>query len=185
MGQEILTHRAEYQRVLVGHDSTLKEVIHEVIKSREERGHLEEHVVELTEQVISLNSLVTEKGKKSNPRPEPSVAGGVGGGRNGDRPENFGAGAGGGSDDGDIDDEDDKDNDRRKGRNDRTPADKGRRDEIPADNEGTEEENRFSCILSSAIAESSKQPAEPPMTFTNAGHEDGRFWLTICQDYFD
>ena len=184
MGPEILTQRAEHQPVLVGHDATLIEVIHELIKSREERGHLEEHVVELTEQVISLNSQVTEKGKQSNPSPKPSVAGGVGGGRNGDRPETFGAGARGGSHDRD-DDEDDEDNDRRKGRNDRTPADKGRRDERPADNEEMEAENRFSCQLSSAIAESSKRPAEPPMIFTNAGHEDVRFWLTICQDYFN
>src|ERR1700743_3112124 len=73
MGQEMLTQRAEYQRVLVGHDATLKEVIQELRKSREERGHLEERVMELTEQVTSLNSQVKGKGKQSDPTPEPSV----------------------------------------------------------------------------------------------------------------
>ena len=185
MGQEMLTQRAEYQRVLVGHDATLKEVVEELRKSREQRGHLEERVMELTELVTSLNSQVKGKGKQSYPTQEPSAAGGVGGGGNGDPPENFGAGAPGGSDDGDDDDEDDEDDDRRKGRNDKIPADKGRRDERPADNEGTEEENRFSRILSAAMAETSKRPAEPPNTFTNASHEDIRFWITRCQDYFD
>ena len=185
MGQEMLTQRAEYQRVLVGHDATLKEVIQELRKSREEHRHLEERVMELTEQVTSLNSQVKGKGKRSDPTPEPSATGGVGGRGNGDPPETFGAGAPGGSDDGDDDDEDDEDDNRRKGRNDKTPGDKGRRDERPADNEGTEEKNRFSRILSSAIAETSKRLAEPPNTFTNAGQEDIRFWLTRCQDYFD
>ena len=141
--------------------------------------------MELTEQVRSLNSQVKGKGKQSDHMPEPSVAGGVGGGGNGNPPENVGAGAPGGSDDGDDDDEDDEDNDRRKGRNDRIPADKGRQDKRPADDEGTEEEKRFSRILCSAIAETSKRPAELPNTFTNTGHEDIRFWITRCQDYFD
>ena len=185
MGQEMLTQRAEYQRVLVSQDATLKEMIQELRKSREERGQLEERVMELTEQVKSLNSQVKGKGKQSDPTPEPSAAGGVGGGGNGDPLENFWAGAPGGSDDGDDDDEDNEDNDRRKGRNDKIPADKGRRDERPADNEGTEEENRFFRILSAAMAETSKRPAEPANTFTNAGHEDIRFWITRCQDYFD
>ena len=169
----------------MGHDATLKEVGEELRKSREERGHLEERVMELTAQVTSLNSQVKGKGKQSDPTPEPSVAGGVGGGGKRDPLENFGAGAPGGSDDGDDDDEDDEDDDGRKGRKDQTPADKGRRDERPADNEGSEEENRFSRILSAAMAEASKRPAEPPNTFTNAGHEDIRFWITRCQDYFD
>ena len=141
--------------------------------------------MELTEQVKFLNSQVKGKGKQSDPTLEPRTAGGVGGGGNGEPPENFGAGAPGCSDDGDDNDEDDEDDDRRKGRNDKTPADKGRRDKRPADDEGTEEENSYSRILSSAIAETSKRPADPPNTFTNAGHEDVRFWLTRCQDYFD
>ena len=185
MGQEMLTQRAKYHRVLVGHDATLKEVVKELRKSREERGHLEERVMELTEQVTSLNSQVKGKGKQSDPRPEPSAAGGVGGGGNGDPPENFGAGAPGGSDDGDDDDEDDEDDDRRKSRKDRIPADKGRRDERPTENEGREEDNRVSRILRAAMAETSKPPAEPPNTFTNAGQEDIRVWINRCQDYFD
>ena len=185
MGQEMLTQWAEYQRVLVGHDATLKDVVEELSNSREERGHLEERVMELTEQVTSLNSQVKGKGKQSDSTPEPSAAGRVGSGRNGEPPEKFGAEGRGGSDDGDDDDEDDEDDDRRKDRNDKTPANKGRQDERPADNEGTEEENSFSRILSAAMAETSKRPAEPPNTFTNAGHEDIRFWLTRCQDYFD
>ena len=123
----MLTQRAEYQRVLVEHDATLKEVVEELRKSREKRGHLEERLLELTEQVTSLNSQVKGKGKQSDPTPEPSAAGGVGGGGNGDPPENFGDRALGGSDDGDDDDEDDEDDDRRKGRNDKTPANNGRR----------------------------------------------------------
>ena len=35
------------------------------------------------------------------------------------------------------------------------------------------------------MAETSKRPAEPQNTFTNAGHEDIRFLLTRCQDYFN
>ena len=82
--------------MLVGHDATLKEVIQELRKCREERGHLEQRVMELTEQVTSLNSQVKGKGKQSDPTPEPGMAGGVGGGGNGDPPENFAAGAPGG-----------------------------------------------------------------------------------------
>ena len=180
----MLNQQAEYQLVLVGHDATLKEIIPEVRKSQEERGHLEERVMEVIEQVTSLNSQVKGKEKQCDPTPEPSVAGGVGGGGNREPPENFRAGGPGGSDD-DDDDEDDKDDDRRKGRNDKTPANKGRRDERSAENEGTAEENRSSRILSSAIAETSERPAETPNNFTNTGHEDVRFWLTRCQDDFD
>ena len=185
MGQEMLTQSVEYQPVLVGKKATLKEVIQELRKSQEERGHLEEPVMELMEQVTSLNSQVKGKGKQSDPTPERSAAGRVGGDGNGDPPPKFGAGAPGGSEGGDDDDENDEDDDRRKGRNDKTPGNKGRREERPADNEGTEEGNRFSRILSSAIAETSKRPAEQANTFTNASHEDVRFWLTRCQDYFD
>ena len=56
IGQEMLTQRAEYQRVLVSQDATLKEMIQELRKSREECGYWEERVMELTEQVTSLNS---------------------------------------------------------------------------------------------------------------------------------
>ena len=185
MGQEMLTQRAEYQQVLVGHDATLKEVLEELRKCRDKSGLLELQVMELTEKVTSLNLQVKGKGKQSDPTPEPSVAGGVGGGGNRDPPEKFGAGAHGGSDDGDDNDDNDEDDDRRNNRNDKIHTDKGRRDKRPADNEGTEEENRFSRILSAAMAETSKRPAEPPNTFMNAGHEDIRFWLSRCQDYFD
>ena len=67
MGHEMLTQRAEYQRVLVGHDTTLIEVIQELRKSREKRGHLEERVMELTEQVTFLNSQVKRKGETIRP----------------------------------------------------------------------------------------------------------------------
>ena len=84
--------------MLVGDDTTLEEGILELRKRREECGNLEECVVELTEQVSALNSEVKGKGKQSNPTSEPSAAGGVGGGGNGEPPENFGAGAPGGLD---------------------------------------------------------------------------------------
>ena len=93
MGQERLTQRAEYQRALVGHDATFKEVVEQLRKSREEHGHLEECVMELTEQVTSLIFQVKGKRKQSDPTPEPSAAGGVGGGGNGAPPENLGAAA--------------------------------------------------------------------------------------------
>ena len=82
MGQDMLTQRAEYQHLLVGHDATRKEVIEELRKSREKSGLREERVMELTEQVTSLNSQVKGKRKQSHPTPEPSAAGGVGGGGN-------------------------------------------------------------------------------------------------------
>ena len=111
------------------------------------------------EQVTSLNSQVKGKGEQSDATPEPSAAGGVGGGGNGDPPKTFGAGAPEGSDNGDDDDEDDEDDDRRKGMNDKTSADKGRWNKRPTDNEGTEDENRFLRIMSSAIVETSKRPS--------------------------
>ena len=77
--------------MLTGHDVILKEVIQELRKTQEERGHLEERVVELMGQVTSINSQVKGKGKQSDPTPEPSAAGGVGGGGNREPPENFGA----------------------------------------------------------------------------------------------
>ena len=96
MGQDMFTQRAEYQRVLVGHNATLKEVVEEPRKSREESGHLEEWVMELTEQLTSLNSQVKGKGKQYDPTPEPSAAHGVGGSGNRDPSRNFGALAPGG-----------------------------------------------------------------------------------------
>ena len=48
-----------------------------------------------------------------------------------------------------------------------TPADKGRRDERPAQNEGTEEEKRFSRILSSAISETLRHTAHRRMRGTS------------------
>ena len=60
----MLMQRAEYQRVFVGHDATRKEGIQELRKSREERGHLEKHIMELMEQVTSLNFQV--KGNVTN-----------------------------------------------------------------------------------------------------------------------
>ena len=47
------------------------------------------------------------------------------------------------------------------------------------------DELRFSRILGRPIGDSTKRPAQPPPEYEHAKHQDIRFWLTACKDFFD
>ena len=125
------------------------------------------------------------KGKQSDPTPERSMAaGGEGGGGNRPPPPQQAApGAPGG---GDCDDDDDDEEGPRKGRRDERPARKGKGpEENEEEEEATWDEIRFSRALGKAIGDTTKRPAQPPPEYEHAKHQDVRFWLTACKDFFD
>jgi len=64
------------------------------------------------------------------------------------------------------------------------PAEKEKTDEEKY-GEATEDEIRFSRALQKAIGETTKRPAQPPSEYEHAKHQDIRFWLTSCKDFFD
>ena len=39
--------------------------------------------------------------------------------------------------------------------------------------------------MGKAIGETTKRPAQPPSEYKHAKHQDIRFWLTTCKDFFD
>ena len=47
------------------------------------------------------------------------------------------------------------------------------------------DELRFSPILGRAIGDTSTRPAQSPPEYEHAKHQDVRFWLTACKDFFD
>jgi len=86
---------------------------------------------------------------------------------------------GGGSDDDRRGRQDESSNKRNK-----KPAQKEKTDEGKY-GEATEDEMRFSRALGKAIGETTKRPAQPPSAYEYAKHQDIRFWLTTCKDFFD
>jgi len=69
-----------------------------------------------------------------------------------------------------------------------------KRNNKPAEKEKTDEEKygeawqdeiRFSRALGKAIGETTKHPVQPPSEYEHAKHQDFRFWLTTCKDFFD
>jgi len=64
------------------------------------------------------------------------------------------------------------------------PGDKDKTDEEKY-GEATEDEIIFSRALGKAIGETTKRPAQPPSEYEHAKHQDIRFWLTTCKDFFD
>ena len=47
------------------------------------------------------------------------------------------------------------------------------------------DELRFPSIPGRAIGDTSKCPAQPPPEYEHAKHQDVRFWLTACKNFFD
>ena len=84
-------------------------------------------------------------------------------------------------------DDDDEDEGWRKGRWDERPTrkNKAREDNEDGEEEATWDEIRFSRALGKAIRETTKRPAQPPPEYEHAKHQDVRFWLTECKDFFD
>ena len=124
---------------------------------------------------------------RNNPTPERSIAAGRGDGGGNRQPPLQGApGAPGGGD------SDDDGEGLGKGRRDERPARRSRKprreeDEEDNDDEGMADpdELRFSRILGRAIGDTSKRPAQPPPEYEHTKHQDVRFWLTACKDFFD
>ena len=125
------------------------------------------------------------KGKQSDPTPERSMAAGRegGGGNRPPPPQQAAPGAPGG---GDSDDDDNDEEGPKKGRRDERPARKGKgTEENEEEEEATCDEIRFSRALGKAIGDTTKRPAQPPPEYEYAKHQDVRFWLTACKDFFD
>ena len=185
IGRELLDQRAQNQQALRAHGQALREVIQELRACKEERRQQEGRIAELSELVISLNAQVKGKGKRSDPTPEPSplAAGGGNGGNRPPPPQQAATGAPGG---GDSDDDDDDEEGPDKGRRDERPARKGKGpEEKEEEEEATWDDLRFSRALGKAIGDTTKQPAQPPPEYEHAKHQDVRFWLTACKDFFD
>jgi len=128
------------------------------------------------------------KEKRSNPTTERS-AGATGGGGGGPPPPTMHGAARGTPDPGDS--EGGGSDDERRGRRDERPD---KRSKKPAEKEKTNEENygeaneneiRFSRAVGKAIGETMKRPAQPRSEYEHAKHQDIRFWLTTCMDFFD
>jgi len=158
----------------------------ELEANKEARERQESHIAELTAAVTSLMGQV--KGKRSIPTPEQSAGATGGGGRGGPPPIMHGP-VGGTPDPGDS--EGGGSDDERRGRRHERPH---KRNKKPAEKEKTEEEKygevtedaiRFSTALGKAIGERTKAPAQPPLEYEHAKHQDIRFWLNTGKDFFD
>ena len=183
IGREQLDQRAQTQQALLEPAQALREVIQELRVSKEERRQQEGWIAELSEVIVSQNAQVKGKGKQADPTPERSATG-AGGGNGGNPrppPEQAAPGAPGGSD------REDDDEEARKGRRDERPA---RKNKAAEDNEdevekATWDQLRFSRALGKAIGDTTKRPAQRPPEYLHAKHQDVRFWLTRCNDFFD
>ena len=181
--RELLDQRAQNQQALLEHGQALREVIQELRASKEEQRQQEGRIAELSELIVSLNAQVKGKGKQSDLTPEQSATA-AGGGNGGNRPPPPQQAAPGAPRGGDSNDDDEGPE---KGRWDERPARKGRG---PEENEEEEEEAtgdelRFSRALGKAIGETTKRSAQPPPQYEHAKHQNVRFWLTACKDFFD
>ena len=58
-------------------------------------------------------------------------------------------------------------------------------EENDEEEEATWDEKRFSRALGGAIGDTTKRPAQPPPDYEHTKHQDVRFWLTACKDFFD
>ena len=170
------------------HEQLINVLGTELVNQREAREESDRQLTEMKGMLKSLLSQVKGKGKQSDPTPERIIAAGGGdGGVNRPPPPQQGApGAPGGGD------SDDDGEGPRKGRQDERPARRSRKprreeDEEDDDDEGMADpdELRFSRILGRAIGDTSKCRAQPPPKYEHAKHQDVRFWLTACKDFFD
>jgi len=158
----------------------------ELEAQKDARERQESHIAELTAAITSLMGQV--KGKRSNPTPEQS-AGAAGGGGGGQPPPTMHGAGGGTPDPGDSEGggSHDETRERREERPDiqnKKPTDKEKTDEEKY-GEATEHEIRSSRALGKTIGETTKRPAQSPSEYEHAKHQDIRFWLTTCKDYFD
>ena len=169
------------------HKQLINELGTELVNQREAREERERQLAVMKGMLESLLSHVKGKEKQSNPTRKRSIAAGGGdGGGNRPPPPQQGAPAPGG---GDSDDDGERP---RKGRQDERPARRSRKpgreeDEEDDDDEGMADpdELRFSRIPGRTIGDTSKRPAQPPPEYEHAKHQDVRFWLTACKDFFD
>ena len=110
----------------------------------------------------------------------------AGGGNGGNRPPPPRQAAPGAPGRGDSDDGDDDKEGPSKGRRDERPARKGKGpEENEEEEEATRDELRFSRALGKTLGDTTKWLAQPPPEYEHAKHQDVRFWLTACKDFFD
>jgi len=186
LGQELRDTKAPHERELQNHERILNAMTAQLEANKEARQRQESHIAELTTAVTCLMSMV--KGKRSNPTPEQS-AGPTGEGGGGQPPPTMHGAAGGTPDPGDSEGGG-SDNERR-GRPDEIPD---KRNKKPAEKEkiddekygeAMEDEIQFPRALAKALGETTKCPAQLPLEYKHAKHQDIRFWLTTCKDFFD
>ena len=170
------------------HEQLINVLGTELVNQREARVESDRQLTEMKGMRESLLMQVKGKGKQSDPTPERSIAGGGGGG-GGNRPPPTQQGAPGAPGRGDSDDDGEGPGkgrrDERRARRSRKP----RREEYEKDDDdegmADPDELRFSRILARAIGDTSKRQAQPPPEYEHAKHQDVRFWLTACKDFFD
>ena len=157
----------------------------ELVNQREAREESDRQLTEMKGMLEVLLRRDKGKGKQSDPTPERSMArGGEGGG--GNRPPPPQQAAPGAPSGGDSGDDDDDEKGPGKGRRDERPVRRGKGpEENEEEEEATWDEIRFSRALGKAIGDTTKGPAQPPPEYEHAKHQDVRFWLTTCKDFFD
>ena len=181
LDQEIARINKQNKRELENHEMSINLMKEELRQNQGSQQAEDGEIAGLKTLVEQLMGQVKGKGKRSDPTPEVSVAGG----RNlPPPPPGGGAGAPGGG--GDPDDEGEgfgrKPDESRKGRRDKKTAPPPKGDEY--DTENDEEFNLFSRVMANALRQPTRVPAEPPAMFRNKKHQDIRMWQLTCTDYF-
>ena len=179
--QEIVRSKGQ----LDTHERLINVLGTELVNQRVAREESHRQLAEMKTMLESLLNQVKGKGKQTEPTLERSIAEG-GRGNGGNRPPPPQQAALGPPGGGESDNENDDEDGRSKGRRDERPTRKGNE---PEENEEEEEANwdqlRFSRALGKAIGDTTKRPAQPPREYEQAKHQDVRFWLIACKDFFD
>jgi len=182
LDQEIVRINEEHKRELA-HEISINLVRDELRHHQEAREAQDGEIPVLKALVEQLMGQVKGKGKVSDPTTEASAAGE---GRPPPPPRHGATGAPGGGGGGDPDDEGEgsgrKPDESRKGRRDKRPAPQPEEEDY--DTENHDQFNQFSRVMTNALGQRTRVPAEPPAMFRNEKHQDIRMWLLTCTEYF-
>jgi len=164
------------------HEISINLVRDELQRQQESREAQDGEIGVLKALVEQLLGQVKGKSKVSDPTPDAS---GAGGGRP-PPPRHRVTGAPGGGGGGDPNDDGEgssrKPDERRKGRRDERPGPQPEENDYDAEND--EQFNLFSWVMTNALGQRTRVPAEPPAMFRNENHQDIRMCLMTCTDYF-
>jgi len=169
LDQEIIRINEQHKRELANHEISINLVRDELRHHQESREALDGEIAVLKALVEQLMWQVKGKGKVSDRTRQASGAGGG-------RPPPLGHGAtgppggGGGGDPQDEGEGSGRERDEtRKGRWDERPAPQPEEDDYDAEND--EQFNLFSLVITNALGQRTRVPAEPPAMFRNEKHQ--------------